>query len=207
MKTRLPYRLDDKVFFRKASGEDTLCLCKSMCSGIFQLVNDQQALPGPYLLQGNKAAEEVYPALPKMSGQRRPKAQAIRFATTNPDSTDTIPYEQPRLCRWPAYYLQPIPITADMSSLRRLVAEASTYPGARLSDGGYHGTMLGLLLCESSVPVPLRLWLARRSTMISPTPSMTSSKQMWLRISPWRTLLSSHRVAGVSLACRRFSCC
>jgi hypothetical protein len=47
METRLPYRLDDKVFFRNASGEDTFCLCTSMCSGIFQLVNDQQALPGP----------------------------------------------------------------------------------------------------------------------------------------------------------------
>ena len=34
--------------------------------------------------------------------------------------------------------LQPLPITPGMSPLRRLVAEASTYPGARLSDDGYH---------------------------------------------------------------------
>ncbi|KAJ6047870.1 hypothetical protein N7460_004017, partial [Penicillium canescens] len=31
-----------------------------------------------------------------MSGQRSPKAQAIRFATTNTDTTDTIPYDHPR---------------------------------------------------------------------------------------------------------------
>jgi hypothetical protein len=54
MKTRLPYRLDDKVFFRNASGEDTFCLCKSMCSGIFQLVNDQQALQGLTFSKGTK---------------------------------------------------------------------------------------------------------------------------------------------------------
>ena len=44
MKTKLPYRLDDKLFFRNASSEDTFCFLKSMCSEIFQLVNDQQAL-------------------------------------------------------------------------------------------------------------------------------------------------------------------
>ncbi|KAJ6089774.1 hypothetical protein N7467_004990 [Penicillium canescens] len=54
MKTKLPYRLDDKLFFRNASGEDTFCLCKSMCSGIFQLVNDQQALQGLTFSKGTK---------------------------------------------------------------------------------------------------------------------------------------------------------
>lgn len=34
--------------------------------------------------------------------------------------------------------LAPISMTAGMTALRRLSAEASTYPGARLSDDGYH---------------------------------------------------------------------
>lgn len=34
--------------------------------------------------------------------------------------------------------LHPIPVTAGMSPIRRLVAEASTYPGARFTDDGYH---------------------------------------------------------------------
>jgi hypothetical protein len=34
--------------------------------------------------------------------------------------------------------LRPIPVVAGMSSIRRLAAEASTYPGARFTDDGYH---------------------------------------------------------------------
>jgi hypothetical protein len=40
--------------------------------------------------------------------------------------------------------------------------------------------------------------------MNSLTPSLTSLRRMWLRISPLRTISCSHRVASVSLAYRRF---
>lgn len=47
--------------------------------------------------------------------------------------------------------LQPIPVTAGMSSLRRLIAEASTYPGARLSDDGYHAWAFAVRTFRSHV--------------------------------------------------------
>ena len=47
--------------------------------------------------------------------------------------------------------LQPLPITPGMSSLRRLVAEASTYPGARLSDDGYHAWAFAVRTFRSHV--------------------------------------------------------
>ncbi|KAJ6097448.1 hypothetical protein N7499_001822 [Penicillium canescens] len=47
--------------------------------------------------------------------------------------------------------LHPIPITPGMSSLRRLVAEASTYPGARLSDDGYYAWAFAVQTFRSRV--------------------------------------------------------